>query len=71
MLDETIFKSTYMATFLASYMAGRYDNDCARGHELTSGERTWNVQPVEDAQFLADVTWEKIIELRNRGALEC
>lgn len=50
---ETEFKATYIATFLASYMAGRYDDDCMNG---THGTR----QPVEDANFLANEAWEEV-----------
>jgi len=54
-LSETTFKSTYIATFLASYMAGRYDTDCMNG---THGSR----QPVEDANFLANEAWQEILD---------
>jgi hypothetical protein len=53
MLKEAEFKSQYIATFLASYMAGRYDSDCMNG---THGTR----QPVEDANFLANEAWEEV-----------
>lgn len=52
-LRETEFKATYIATFLATYMAGRYDSDCMNG---THGTK----QPVEDANFLANEAWEEI-----------
>lgn len=46
------FMSKYVASFLASYMASRYESDCANGHPLKG------VQPVEDAVFLAEEAWE-------------
>ncbi len=58
-LDEKTFKSTYIATFLASRMAVKYDEDCMNGHE---GE-PYNHQPVEDAEFLANRAWESIQEI--------
>jgi hypothetical protein len=54
-LDETQFKTTYIATFLATYMAVNYDNDCMNGHP---GKRYEN-QPVEDAKFNAECAWEE------------
>ena len=53
---EAEFKSVYIATFLASYMAGRYERDCADGHL----GMPYNTQPVEDASFLANAAWETI-----------
>lgn len=52
-IRETEFKATYVATFLASYMASRYERDCANG---THGAP----QPVEDANFLANEAWNEI-----------
>lgn len=57
-LDEKTFKTTYIATFLASYMAVNYDNDCINGHEQKRDEN----QPIEDAIFCADQAWRKIQE---------
>jgi hypothetical protein len=54
-MNEKEFKSHYIATFLAAYMASRYDNDCMTGH---LGE-PYNNQPVEDAIFLAQKAWEQ------------
>lgn len=54
MLDETSFKTTYIATFLASYMAGRYTDDCMNGHI----GKPYEHQPIEDATFLAECAWE-------------
>lgn len=55
-LKEVEFKTTYIATFLASYMATRYERDCQEGHR---GDPAAN-QPVEDANFLANEAWESI-----------
>jgi len=56
LLLEAEFKSTYISTFLASYMAGRYDQDCSEGH---INEPYMN-QPVEDANFNANCAWKSI-----------
>lgn len=50
------FKATYIAQFLASYMAARYDQDCQTGHQ----GQPYNHQPVEDAVFLANCAWEQL-----------
>lgn len=55
-LTEREFKIAYIASFLGSYMAGRYDSDCSEGHP---GEPYEN-QPVEDANFCANCAWESI-----------
>lgn len=49
------FIDQYVCTFLASYMAGRYDDDCQNGHP----NEPYNHQPVEDAEFLAKKAWEQ------------
>ena len=61
MTEEQIFRMNYISTFLASYMAGRYDNDCQTGHK---GEPYLN-QPIEDAGFLADCAWKQLREYIN------
>lgn len=53
-MNELEFKRNYVATFLASYMASRYDSDCANGH---IGE-PYDHQPIEDAIDLADRAWK-------------
>lgn len=58
MLDEWTFKSTYIATFLATYMAANYERDCMNGHP---GE-PYKFQPVEDANFNANCAWQRIQE---------
>ncbi len=58
-MGETEFKHNYIATFLASYMASRYDSDCMNGHP----NEPYNNQPVEDAMFLADKAWKQYCEL--------
>ena len=55
------FIDHYVATFLASYMAGRYDDDCMNGHP----NEPYNHQPVEDAFFCAGCAWAKIQEMKN------
>lgn len=52
-MNEQEFKTHYIATFLASYMASRYDNDCLTGHI----NEPYDTQPIEDAAFLADCAW--------------
>ena len=56
---EKEFKSNYIATFLASYMASKYDWDCQNLHP----NEPYNHQPVEDAKFLADCAWKQLMEL--------
>lgn len=56
---EKEFKSNYIATFLASYMASNYDRDCQNGHP----NEPYNHQPVEDAKFLASMAWEQLGKL--------
>lgn len=53
MTNKKFFKTCYIATFLASYMANRYDRDCSEGHSAEAH----NNQPVEDAMYLADRAW--------------
>jgi hypothetical protein len=57
-LDENKFKSQYVATFLATYMANRYERDCQNGHE----GKSYDHQPVEDAKFLADCAWRQVLD---------
>ncbi len=58
-LNETDFKTTYIATFLASYSAWRYERDCMEGHP---GKHYAN-QPVEDANHLANEAWKTLTNL--------
>lgn len=55
-MDESTFKVAYIAQFLASYMASRYDSDCMTGHP----GKPYDHQPIEDAAFLADCAWQQI-----------
>lgn len=57
-LKEVDFKTTYIATFLASYMAGRYERDCSNGHRGDPAEN----QPIEDANYLANEAWKSIVD---------
>lgn len=57
-MDEKTFKTQFIATFLASYAASRYQDCCSRGDHSTILN-----PPVEDAMFLADAAWEKLQEL--------
>lgn len=54
-MNKKQFISQYICTFLATYMAGRYDDDCMNGHP----NEPYNHQPVEDARFLAEKAWEQ------------
>ena len=60
MLSEVDFKVTYIATFLATYMAVNYERDCMNGHK----GKPYENQPVEDANFNANCAWERIQEYR-------
>lgn len=57
-MNEKQFKEQYISTFLASYMASRYDYDCQNGHP----NEPYNHQPIEDAIFLANSAWEQYQE---------
>jgi hypothetical protein len=59
LLTEASFKATYVATFLGSYMAGRYDKDCMNGHK----GQPYAHQPVEDATFCANEAWKSYVEI--------
>jgi hypothetical protein len=63
MLREADFKTQYIATFLASYSAWRYERDCQEGHP---GQHYAN-QPVEDANHLANKAWDSIKEELGNG----
>lgn len=64
-MDEKQFKTSYVAQFLASYMASRYDEDCMNGHV----GKPYENQPITDAVFLANCAWEQIKKevLENRS----
>lgn len=64
-MDESTFKAAYIAQFLASYMASRYDSDCMDGHQ----GKPYDHQPVEDAVFLADCAWQQIEDRANERAI--
>lgn len=56
-MNEQQFKAAYIAQFLASYMASRYDQDCQLGHLGAP----YDNQPVEDAFFLAECAWTQVL----------
>lgn len=58
-MTEQEFKDHYVATFLATYMATRYDDDCMNCHP----NEPYNHQPVDDAIFLAKCAWKQMEEL--------
>jgi hypothetical protein len=60
-LNEQTFKSTYVANFLASYMALTYEDNCQNGHEGNPHHH----QPLEDAIHLADCAWESYLKLKD------
>jgi hypothetical protein len=51
-MDEKEFKSTFIATFLASWCATNYSDYCINGKQEALSR-----PPVEDAVFLADKAW--------------
>lgn len=55
-MDKQTFITQYIASFLASYAAFRYDHNCSYGKK--------NHHPVEDAKFLAEEAWEQL-QLHN------
>ena len=59
-MNEQEFKDHYIATFLASYMASRYDSDCLNGHV----NEPYDVQPIEDAAFLANHAWDSVCKAK-------
>ena len=54
MMSETEFKSKFIATFLASWVADHYDVACATGRH----DQLYHF-PIEDAADLANAAWEK------------
>lgn len=65
-MNEIQFKNHYVATFLATYMAQRYDSDCMEGHV---GE-PYKHQPIEDAKFLAEEAWAQIQAFNNGDVIQ-
>jgi hypothetical protein len=55
-MTKSEFKAHFLATFLASYAAQRYDDACMRGDQ----DKLSN-HPIEDAEHLAETAWEKYI----------
>ena len=56
-LDEQRFKEQFVATFLATYVAQNYTDNCMRGNHKASEN-----PPVEDAAYLANKAWEKYLK---------
>lgn len=54
-MDEKAFKTHFIATFLAAWVASNYEESCIRGQH----ERL-NHPPAEDAEFLANKAWEEL-----------
>lgn len=59
-MDEAVFKTAYIANFMATYMAVNYDRHCMEGHK---GE-PYKHQPYEDARFNANCAWDTIQEFK-------
>lgn len=55
LISEQAFKTQFIASFLAAWVAKHYDMACARGEHDKLGR-----PPVEDAQFLADEAWKEL-----------
>lgn len=51
-MDKQQFIDNYVSTFLASYMASRYDSDCINDQMVRK-------QPLEDAMTLAEDAWKQ------------
>lgn len=56
-LDEATFKTQYIASFLAAWTAGIYNDACMR-----SQHDRFDNQPVEDAEFLARKAWDQYVK---------
>jgi hypothetical protein len=61
-MNETQFKTQYIAQFLASYAAVNYADACSNG-DFTS------LFPVEDAEQLAEDAWQQYVELGSYAAI--
>lgn len=60
MSKEELFKTQFIASFLAAWVASHYDMACAMGqHDKLSDP------PAEDAVFLADKAWQRLQEITN------
>ncbi len=57
-LDEKVFKSQFIASFLASWVAQNFTDSCMRGQH-----KKLEQPPVEDAEFLAQKAWEHWVKL--------
>ena len=56
-LHERTFKENFITTFVATWCANEYSDACMRAeHNKLSNP------PIEDAEFLANEVWEKIVK---------
>jgi hypothetical protein len=54
-MNEQIFKTQFIAAFLASWCADNYDTCCSNGtHHILCAP------PVEEASYLADKAWMEL-----------
>jgi hypothetical protein len=56
-VEEKDFKNQFIACFLASWCANKYEDCCARGEQSVLGN-----PPVEDAEDMAGLAWEEILK---------
>ena len=59
-MEEKDFKNQFIACFLASWCANKYEYCCARGEQAVLGS-----PPVEDAEEMAGSAWEEILKNCN------
>jgi len=62
-MNKKQFIDQYVCTFLASYMAGNYERDCASGHQ----NNPYDHQPVDDATFCAERAWKQYYDPYDIG----
>ena len=56
-MKEQVFKDTFVSQFLANWTMEQYNHCCATGDHSPLEN-----PPVEDAFYLADLAWKKIID---------
>ena len=63
-MDREIFLDNFVTQFLASYSNSVYMDCCQRGDH----DRLYN-PPIEDALFIGEEVWEKLLSIKNnRGS---